>query len=68
MFTVTMLIYTTNDAYLFLRFNSIRASPVYGFKREEGAEGGITLQCFKNRDTFEECMMFWGHATPKHVN
>jgi len=53
---------------MYCRFNSIRASPVYGFKREEGAAGGITLQCFKNRDTFEECMMFWGHATPKHVN
>ena len=43
---------------LFYRFNSIRASPVYGFRRK--AKDDIQFVCFKTRETVEECLQFWG--------
>ena len=39
------------------RFNSILASPVYGIRR---SEDDIQFVCFKNRETVEECLSFWG--------
>ena len=39
------------------RFNSIRASPVYGYRR---VGDDIQFTCFKLRETVEECLQFWG--------
>jgi len=50
---------------MYCRFNSIRSSPVYGFWRSGAGE--IKLHCYKARETFEECMSFWGHDCPKPV-
>merc|ERR1712107_407802 len=50
---------------MYCRFNSIRSSPVYGFRRDSA--GNIQLQCYKSWETFEECMAFWGHNSPIHV-
>ena len=54
---------TTSTRYSFdciilnVRFNSIRASPVYGIRRKEA---DIQFVCFKLRETVEECLQFWG--------
>ena len=48
------------------RFNSIRASPVYGVKRDEN--GDIKFICFKKRETVEECLQFWGLEEGEAVN
>jgi len=49
---------------MYCRFNSILASGIYGYKRQDG---DIKLECFKTRETFEECMQFWGFNTPKPI-
>ena len=42
---------------LSFRFNSIRASPVYGYKK---VGDDIQFTCFKLRESVEECLQFWG--------
>ena len=42
---------------MYCKFNSIRASPVYGYWREEGQ---VKFVCYKTRETVEECLQFWG--------
>ena len=42
---------------LSFRFNSIRASPVYGFRK---VGDDIQFTCFKLRESVEECLQFWG--------
>jgi len=42
---------------MYCRFNSIRASPVYGIRRKEA---NIQFVCFKLRESVEECLQFWG--------
>lgn len=46
------------------RFNSIRASPVYGFWREGG---DVKFVCYKARETVEECLQFWGLENDKYL-
>ena len=43
--------------FLFVRFNSIRASPVYGYRK---VGDDIQFTCFKLRESVEECLQFWG--------
>jgi len=43
---------------MYCRFNSIRASPVYGLRRNE--TGGFNFICFKLRESVDECLGFWG--------
>merc|ERR1712203_130003 len=42
---------------MYCKFNSIRASPVYGYRRDAD---DIQFTCFKLRETVEECLQFWG--------
>ena len=44
------------------RFNSIRASPIYGYWK--GEDQKLKLVCYKRRETVEECLDFWGLAQP----
>lgn len=50
---------------MYCKFNSIRASPVYGVRREDG---NIKFMCFKKRETVEECLQFWGLEEAEAVN
>jgi len=43
---------------MYCRFNSIRASPVYGLRKN--GNGGFNFICFKLRESVEECLGFWG--------
>lgn len=49
---------------MYCKFNSIRASPVYGYWR---SEEGLKLVCFKRRETVEECLQFWGLQEPEYL-
>jgi len=42
---------------MYCKFNSIRASPVYGFRK---VGDDIQFTCFKLRESVEECLQFWG--------
>ena len=44
------------------RFNSIRASPIYGYWK--GEDEKLKLVCYKRRETVEECLDFWGLVQP----
>lgn len=46
---------------MYCKFNSILASPVYGYWKE-GED--LKFICFKERETVEECLRFWGLDTP----
>jgi len=50
---------------MYCKFNSIRASPVYGVRREGD---NIKFICFKKRESVEECLQFWGLQQPEPVN
>lgn len=50
---------------MYCKFNSILASPVYGFWRGEG--GDLRLVQYKKRETVEECLDFWGLQTPELI-
>jgi len=50
---------------MYCKFNSIRASPVYGYW--ETGEEGLNLVCFKKRETVEECLGFWGLEEPEYL-
>ena len=51
---------------LYSKFNSILASPVYGFKRgNDGDE--VIFTCFKRRETAKESLAFWGLETPEQL-
>eukprot|EP00088_Acartia_fossae_P005033 TRINITY_DN12200_c0_g1_i2.p1 TRINITY_DN12200_c0_g1~~TRINITY_DN12200_c0_g1_i2.p1 ORF type:complete len:439 (-),score=89.18 TRINITY_DN12200_c0_g1_i2:17-1309(-) len=43
---------------MYCRFNSILAGGVYGYTRNNG---DLSLQCFKQRESYDECMAFWGY-------
>jgi len=47
---------------MYCKFNSILASPIYGYWRSEGA---IKMVCYKRRETVEECLAFWGLDQPE---
>jgi len=49
---------------MYCKFNSIRASPVYGYWKEGK---NIQLVCFKRRETVEECLAFWGLEEPEYL-
>jgi len=49
---------------MYCKFNSIRASPVYGYWR---SEEGLKMVCFKKRETVEECLQFWGLQEPEFI-
>ena len=50
---------------MYSKFNSIFPSPVYGFRRAEGDK--IRFLCFKERETSEETLQFWGLNKPTEV-
>ena len=52
-----IIIYYVCFLFLFVRFNSIRASPVYGYRK---VGDDIQFTCFKLRESVEECLQFWG--------
>jgi len=47
---------------MYCKFNSILASPIYGYWRSDGA---IKMVCYKTRETVEECLAFWGLEQPE---
>ena len=47
---------------MYCKFNSILASPVYGYWREAGQ---VKFVCYKTRETVEECLQFWGLESPQ---
>jgi len=49
---------------MYSKFNSIRASPIYGYWR---TEEGLKMVCFKKRETVEECLDFWGLQEPEFL-
>jgi len=51
---------------MYCKFNSIRASPVYGCWRDP-ASGEVKLVCYKERETVEECLQFWGLEQPVYL-
>ena len=56
--------YWTQES-IFPRFNSIRASPIYGYWK--GEDGKLQLVCYKKRETVEECLDFWGLLEPEII-
>ena len=48
---------------MYSKFNSILPSPIYGFERQPG--GKMKVVCFKERETIEENMRFWGREEPR---
>ncbi len=48
---------------MYSKFNSILPSAVYGYRR--GRRGEINLSCFKERETPEENLQFWGNTVPR---
>ena len=52
-----------NINYCSPRFNSIRASPIYGYWK--GEDEKLKLVCYKRRETVEECLDFWGLVEPE---
>ena len=51
---------------MYSKYNSITPSAVYGYERR--GEGGFRIRCFKERETPEESLAFWGNAYPRIVN
>jgi len=49
---------------MYCKFNSIRASPVYGYWKEGD---DLKMVCFKKRETVEECLEFWGLVEPEFL-
>lgn len=50
---------------MYCKFNSIRASPIYGYWK--GEDGKLWLVCYKKRETVEECLDFWGLLEPEII-
>ena len=50
---------------MYSKFNSILPSPVFGYRRKE--DGGFSVVCIKERETFQETLAFWGSETPRIV-
>lgn len=50
---------------MYSKYNSITPSPVYGYEK---GEFGYKIWCFKERETAEETLAFWGNAYPRIVN
>ena len=51
---------------MYSKYNSILPSAVYGFKRGENGKG-VELYCFKERETPQEALEFWGLEKPIQV-
>jgi len=49
---------------MYCRFNSILAGGVYGYTKKNNQ---ISFQCFKTRETHDECMAFWGNKEPEII-
>ncbi len=50
---------------MYSKFNSVLPSPVYGYWQE--SDGSVRFKCFKERETPEECLEFWGLKEPRDV-
>ncbi len=50
---------------MYSKFNSILPSAVYGFRKEEEGESQVKIFCFKERETPEENLRFWGRKKPR---
>jgi len=50
---------------LYSKFNSILPSPVYGYQKN--GDGGVEFICFKERETCEDTLKFWGLKEPRVV-
>ncbi len=51
---------------MYSKYNSITPSAVYGYERDES--GSFRIRCFKERETAEETLAFWGNPYPRPVN
>ena len=51
---------------MYSRYNSITPSAVYGYEKSQ--EGALKIRCFKERESPEETLAFWGNAYPRIVN
>jgi len=45
---------------MYSKFNSLLPSPVYGFSLKSNR-----TYCFKERETLNECLSFWGSKQPR---
>ena len=63
-----ILIIHDSGAYtmaLYSHYNSILPSPIYGYTMKD--DGTVEFICFKERETYEENMAFWGSPEPRLV-
>ena len=49
---------------LYSKYNSILPSPVFGFEEKNGE---IRFKCLKERETYEENLVFWGREQPREM-
>ena len=52
---------------MYSKFNSITPSAVYGYEKNKSGLG-YRIRCFKEKETTEETLAFWGNAYPRIVN
>ena len=52
---------------MYSKFNSITPSAVYGYEKKKSGLG-YRIRCFKEKETTEETLAFWGNAYPRIVN
>jgi diaminopimelate decarboxylase len=52
---------------MYSKYNSITPSAIYGYERL-GDGGNFKIRCFKERESPEETLAFWGNAYPRIVN
>ena len=50
------------DSY---KYNLEHNSPVYGYQKK--GDGGVEFLCFKERETCEDTLEFWGLREPRVV-
>jgi hypothetical protein len=50
---------------MYSKYNSILPNAVYGFRTLP--DGSFEIQCFKERETPDEALYFWGSPTPKTI-
>jgi len=51
---------------MYSRYNSITPSAVYAYEKNQS--GNFRIYCFKERETPEETLSFWGNSYPRIVN
>ena len=51
---------------MYSRYNSITPSAVYAYEKNQS--GNFRIYCFKERETPEETLSFWGNSYSRIVN